>query len=146
VSDIEYLATIESGNGPGNSTLRTDNSGSPRTTTGTLATLTAATGKDLYLAKAVVTVTLDSGNSPTATIELRQNGTPIEAYEYITSINFGAGRAMQPGASQYIFQIIGKKVDAAETWTLEVTAESNAEIKGSIECVEIDDGVSPRLE
>jgi len=52
VSDIEYLATIESGNGPGNSTLRTDEGF--LSATGDLATLTAAASKDLYLASGKV--------------------------------------------------------------------------------------------
>ena len=44
VGDIEYLATIESGNGPGNATLKEDDGS--LSVTGTLATITAGTGKD----------------------------------------------------------------------------------------------------
>jgi len=137
VSDIEYLATIESGNGPGNATL--ESSQVQVTTTGIGATLTATGGKDLYIARAKV-----SSESPIQVpsgflvIELQQNGTPIETFTMSTEID-------QSG--QYEFKNIGHKVDATQTWRLNViTNTSNGhDIETMIECIEIDDGVSPRL-
>jgi hypothetical protein len=111
---------------------------------GDLATLTANTGKDMYLARAKITFwgntfTGDLGNK----VELKVNGTTIETTAFSVSVNTGGGG----GALQsmvYEFKNIGHKVLAGEIIKLEVTVlGTKTDVEGFIECYEEDTGVSP---
>jgi len=140
VSDIEYLATIESGNGSGNSILK-NNEGS-RTTAGTLATVTPTGTDDLYLAGASISHEGRTTGNTVLVVELRQNGTVIETFRGDRSVPSDTG-----ATTVYHFNQKGHKVDgSAQTWTLEVISIGTGDaVEGNIECIEIDDGVSPRL-
>ena len=142
VSDIEYLATIESGNGSGNAILRS-NEGVRVGVTGDLATLTAAASKDMYLAGAACIFKIDTVAAlRTATVELKVNGVIKETAHCQLSTS-GAGTS----TFSHHFNVKGLKVDAAQIIKLEVTvADAAIDVEGSILCIEIDDGVSPKLD
>ena len=142
VSDIEYLATIESGNGAGNSTLKTDEG--TLSATGDLASITASASKDLYLAKAIVSVRAESiTTAATVIVVLKVNGVIKETYSAEIIIASGEGATT---SANYHFGCVGLKVDAAQIIKLEaVTVGTNLEVNGYLQCIEIDDGISPRL-
>jgi len=139
MSDIEFLMIKEF-----DGKLR-KNEGS-LTATGTLATLTAATGKDMYLARAKVSVRSQSTiNASQATIELQVNGVVVETFIYLLAEASSSNGWVENTSDQYEFVNIGHKVDAAQVIKLEVTVESEMVIEGFVECVEEDDGVSPAI-
>lgn len=144
LSDIEFLAIKEYGG-------KLVNDEGVKTTTGDLATLTANSGKDLYVARAKVSCTPSSvgigASSGSATIELKVNGTVVETASYswaarsTASNNFGSGQF----AWDYEFKDIGHKVDATQVIKLEVSSISTANVEGFIEGFEEDDGNSPQV-
>jgi len=115
--------------------------------TGDLATLTANTGKDMYIARAKVVFFINTAaNAITIadTVELKVNGTVIETastgLRVITTSNSGAGAL----AFEYEFKNMGHKVAATEIIKLEVTAlNANTDVEGFIECFEETTGESP---
>jgi len=114
--------------------------------TGTLATLTAATGKDLYLARAKVSIRmLSTSVAANCVIELQVNGVVVETFIFLVAEASGSAGWVAVVDDHYEFKNIGHKVDAAQVIRLEVTVESNCVIEGTIECVEEDDGVSPAI-
>jgi len=145
VSDIEYLATIESGKGPGNSVLKTDE-GSV-TATGDIASITASASTDLYVARAKCSARLetDSASQKVGQVELKVNGVIKETFSFSLS-GSNVGNSGGSTTTNYEFECVGLKVDATQIIKLEfVTDPTGVTVDAFLECIEIDDGVSPRL-
>jgi len=124
LSDIEFLAKKDFDG------KLVKNMGEQRTTIGTLATLTASSGKDLYVARAGVSVSFASG---TIEVELRINGVAVETY--LADLN---------GSGNYNFKSIGHKVAATKTIVLEWTVEGvTATMEGFLEGFEETTGETP---
>ncbi len=141
LSDIEFLAIKEFGG------KIVSNEGTV-TTTGDLATLTANSGKDMYLAKAKVSVmpnTLATGISPYL-VELKINGTTVESFNGVMEADTGVDYAEQ-GNPQYEFINIGRKVAATQIIKLEVITNTGNDqtFEGSILCFEEATGDSPQI-
>jgi len=123
------------------------NEGALSGATGDLATLTASASKDLYLSKAKCIFTINDVSSAFATsdeVVLKVNGTIIET----AKISYGIGASSDAGimAIVYEFKNIGYKVDATEIIKLEgVTVDSQTDIEGFIQCIEVDDGIDPTV-
>ena len=101
---------------------------------GTLVTLTASAGKDMYLAKAKVNwETVGVGD---LTIELDVNGVVIETYE-VTFVASDVGH--------YEYLSSGFKVLATQIIKLEVTSEVNGRVHGTLICFEEDTGTNPSV-
>lgn len=131
LSDIEFLAKKEF-----DGKLVTDEG--TRTTTGDIATLTANTGKDMYLAKAKFSIETTNTGIQRAIVELKVNavikatasvilqagaGTTVESYEFITS-----------GLKVIATQII--KIEA-------ITLQTGLTINGELVCFEETTGETP---
>lgn len=125
LSDIEYLSIKEFDG------KLVKNMGAKLTAVGTLATLTASSGKDMYLARAKIAFRLTSGNIE---VELRINGTAVETMvSDIAASNH-----------EYEFHSTGYKVAATEKIELEwITETGIAQLEGFIECFEETTGASP---
>jgi len=110
--------------------------------TGTLCTLTANTGKDMYLARAKIIVHNNLVNQVAFNnvIQLQQNAVVLETAE----ISVGSGTVGGSSAVVYEFKNIGQKVLASQVIRLECTGLSaNADVVGFIKCFEEDTGESP---
>ena len=114
------------------------------TATGDVASLTANTGKDMYLASAKCNVKDDqSVNGASCTVVLKVNAVIVDTYHFLTpAVSSSTGYAAL--ATNYDFPV-GFKVDAGQIIKIEVTAESSCSINAEIQCFEETDGVSPRL-
>lgn len=140
--DIAFLAKKEF-----DGKLR-ENEGS-RSTIGTLATLTATSGKDMYLAKAKVNVFQNSNTAPTTvsaniTIELQANGIVQETYQ--TILPWDTNPTFSPPNANYEFVISGIKVSATQVIKLEVTAIGvDVDVEGVITCFEETTGEDPSV-
>jgi len=140
LSDIEFLSIKEfDGKAVENE--------STRTTTGVLATLTAAGGKDLYLAKAKITVRQTAINvaEKNCIIELQLNGIVKETF---SSLMHDGSVAGTPGALTipYEFAITGLKVAATQVIKLQVvTLDSQQEVNGVIEGWQEDTAATPQI-
>lgn len=140
LSDIEYLAIKEFGG-------KVVENESTRTTAGTVATLTASAGKDMYLAKAKISVrqTVVNQVAKACIVELRVNGIVKETF----SNTFHDGSATgTPGVLSipYEFVIQGLKVAATQLIVLEVpTLDTNQEINGTLECWQENTGATPQV-
>jgi len=141
LSDIMFLATKEF-----DSKLRS-NEGAV-TTTGDLATLTAASGKDMYLASAKVNILRSDVavvGQADVKVELKLNGVIIETW----SANNIWNTDLVNISNDYEFKIgIGQKVTTGQIIKLEVITNdgNDANFEGSISCFEEDTGATPRLE
>ncbi len=139
LSDIEYLAIKEFGG-----KLR-QNDGLVNGTTGDVCTLTANTGKDMYLAWAQANIRLDTlASNPSAflTIVLKINGVIFDTWEPLLAADSGGITA---NSKVYKFPF-GFKVAAGQIIKIEITtADADAEIAASIVCFEEDTGVSPAI-
>jgi len=111
-----------------------------RTTVGDLATLTAAVGNDMYLAKAVIVATDEGSAAPAScTVTLSINGTVIEEVRLV-------GKAGERDTMNYTFNASGFRVLAGQIILLEVTVVSNTpEVFGFLECFEVATGTDPNL-
>jgi hypothetical protein len=136
LSDIEFLAIKEFG-----SKLRKHTAGKVSTNTD-VATLTANTGKDMYLASAKVSIegTLVTGTS-LCDVELLVNGTIVETALYIRNYSTQAGYAVN--SWEYEFKNIGHKVAAGQIIKLQTTGIQSCNVVGYVECFEEDTGASP---
>jgi len=114
-----------------------------RTTTGDLATLTATSGKDMYLARAKINATAVGAGGGTVTIELKVNGSVVETYD--ADLHHGAANDSGNSTNNYSFNIIGVKVAATEIIKLEVTAVTDVSVNGVIECFEETTGGDPSI-
>ncbi len=141
VSDIEYLAIKEFGG-----KLRSEKGS--RSTTGDLVRLVAASGKDMYMARAKVNfrVLSVSGNHD-ATVELQSGA---DGSETTREIFEGGGNSESGGTvfgnPQYEFVWQGK-VAATEVIQLEVTVKSGSTVtvEGVLEVFEETTGDSPAV-
>lgn len=138
LSDIEFLSIKEF-----EGKVRSDES--RRTTVGDLATLTANSGKDMYLATAKVNMTGNFSLNASCTVKLSINGIVIETAAFLSSggtLDLAAEGLLQ---YEYEFKNIGRKVAATQIIKLEVTAEIDIIVEGFIECFEEDTGNSPQI-
>jgi len=107
---------------------------------GDLATLTATSGKDMYLARAGVVFVL---NNPTGSVTLdevvlKMNGTIIE------TVKFTSHGASKTGTLVYEFKNIGQKVAATQIIKIEViTLDPETDVEGFIEVFEETTGETP---
>lgn len=144
MSDIQFLAIKEF-----DGKVRSDE-GELFEVVGDLATLTANTGKDMYLAsaKCVFFNTTESQDSFAAEVGLSINGVVIETARYSSSSIDGSS-GFNGGAllsMVYEFKNIGRKVLAGEIIKIAVTdAEADIAMAGFIECWEEDTGESPQI-
>lgn len=145
VGDIEYLSAIRFGAIPGGS-LRTDEGTS--TTTGTLASITAAGGNQMYVARVKISV----GNSSfvaavrNLVVELRLDGVPFETFDN-SRVLFDNIMSSWQGSNYQFEATVGQRVEAGEIVSLEITVNggNTFEVAGTIECVEVPTGTSPIL-
>lgn len=103
--------------------------------TGTLATLTATSGKDMYLARAKISADTSTAGG-TVKVELQANGTVIE-----TALIRSSGTT--DASEDYEFVNIGHKVSATQVIKLEVISITNVTVEGTLECFEENTGESP---
>jgi len=132
MGDIEYLSKKEF-----DGKLRSAEGLLSNGATGTLVSLTANTGKDMYIAKAKINWEVSTGNTELLTLQLRLNGVPIESYR---------GRADVADSFEYEFVNIGGKVLAGQIIEIVInTSEFNLDVEGVIECFEEDTGSDPTI-
>ena len=135
LSDIEFLAIKEF-----DSKLRT-NEGGLDGATGDVATLTANTGKDMYLAKAKISSGYDGTGTLGLVAELSLNGTVVE-----TVYSNGAVGNIGIMDQNYEFVNIGQKVAAGEIIKIAVTGiGTGIHVEGTVVCFEEDTGADPRI-
>jgi len=133
LSDIEYLA-IKDFDGK----LRQNDN--IRTTAGDGATLTANSGKDMYLASAKVNVDITSTGGD-CIVTLNINGTVVDTWEFQASASAGGVGLI---STSYVFPF-GFKVAATQVIKLEVTAVTTTRINTEIQCFEETTGDSPAI-
>jgi len=137
LSDIEYLAIKEN-----DGKLRSDEGF--KSTTGDLATLTANSGKDMYIARAKVTFFLNAVNTSSFGDEvvLKINGVIKET----SKASLLAGNVSGTSTIIYEFKNMGLKVAATQIIKLEViTLDADTDVEGFIECFEETTGASPAV-
>lgn len=113
--------------------------------TGDLATLTAESGKDLFLTAAtVVFFTNTTPNVSTADeVVLKINGTIVETAKYSSAVSSGSGIGGL-AAFRYEFKNIGHKVAATQIIKLEViTISSVVDVEGFVQAIEVPTGENP---
>jgi len=110
---------------------------------GDLATLTASSGKDMYIARAKVVFFSNAIGTVSAVadeVNLQINGTVVETVKYSYD-NVGEGGVL---AFAYDFKNIGYKVAATQIIKLEViTLDAETDVEGFIECFEETTGATP---
>ena len=139
MGDIEFLAIKEFDG----KLVKNDNS---VTANGTLATLTASSGKDMYLASSKCSIKMSNttGTTQGAIVSLTINGTVVEIIRFNQVNNSLSGVSTQWGA--YEFKSIGHKVAATQIIKLEVTSFSGTPtVYGFIECFEETTGETPQV-
>ena len=137
VGDIEFLSKKEFDG------KLVENEGT-RTTTGDLATLTASSGKDMYLAKAKVSATTVAESfDEDIIIELKVNGVIKETWA--TNLNRTSGGVGKSAADEYEFATSGIKVAATQIIKLEVVTitATSVQANGVIVCFEETTGETP---
>ena len=134
MSDILFLAVKEHAG-----KIR-ENEGT-RTTTGDLATLTATSGKDMYLAKAKINVEATGLSNGTISVELKVKGVIKDTYD--ADLNHGTNPDSGNSADNYEFNMTALKVAATQIIKLEVISISEVAVNGSILCFEETTGESP---
>ena len=140
LSDIEYLAIKEFGGKLVTNTGQQADGG-----TGNTATLTASGGKDLYLAKAQVTVRLDAlSNIIVGEVTLvAPTGTILDRREFsFGSTSTGQGVLVQT----HDFAVKGVKVAATQTIVIDVvSSDVDFDITGTLVGFEEDTGGDPTV-
>lgn len=135
MGNIEYLAIKEF-----DGKLKSDEG--LATSPGDIATLTAAGGKDMYLAsaKCVFYTNPAAGFSTADEAVLKVNGVIKETVKYSQLTAVGNG------TFEYEFKNIGHKVATTEIIKIEAIAvDTDTEIEGFIECFEEETGASPQI-
>lgn len=140
LSDIQFLAVKEF-----QGKLRSDEGF--LSAVGDLATLTANTGKDMYLARASVTFFPNTatfqGTTPDEAV-LKINGVIVESAKVSLVRHTSAGSTNI--TETYEFKNIGRKVLAGQIIKIEViTLSATIDVEGFIECFEETTGATPRL-
>ena len=115
---------------------------STRTTVGTLGSITASTGKDLYIVSAKITLFLDTiPGEGLSTIFLQINGVVVEILRAKMIVSSGSASA---STYSYEFKSMGHKVTAGQTINIQVSViDADITAEGMIQCFEEDTGVSP---
>lgn len=131
VSDIMFLAKKEF-----DSKLKTDEG--TLSATGDLCTITASSGKDLYLGKAKVSIRMESNTALAgAIIELKANGVIMATWAAEIELDGDS-------SNSYEFVISGIKVAATQIIKLEaVTVDADVEVNGELVCFEETTGATP---
>lgn len=144
MSDIEYLSTLESGvDAPAGAAVKVDSGEIGAGATGDAASITADTGKDMYVSKARITVS-STGSAPSGhvTCVLKLNGSIVETAKIGHTFAIARGAAFS--WAEYVS--VGKKVAAGQIIKLEVTvAGIQLQCSAHLECFEVNTGVTPRL-
>lgn len=142
LGDIEFMSIKEF-----QSKVRQDDG--TQIATGDIASITANTGKDMYLAKAKVTA--HNANVSNAvqnlTVELSLNGVVVERWQP-ARVFFGGGTGSSWQERDYEFvTAVGRKVLAGEIIKLEVTFNTGSTfiVDGAIEVYEEDTGKNPQI-
>ena len=136
LSDIEYLAVKEFDG------KIVKNEGF-LSTTGDLATLTASSGKDMYLVRAKINWHQNAGINSYQAAEavMKINGTIVETSKVLF---IGNSTSAANNTVNYDFTNIGHKVAATQVIKIEViTIGAGIDAEGFIECVEEATGASP---
>jgi len=141
MGDLEFLSIKEF-----DSKLRQDDG--TLTAIGDLATLTANTGKDMYLGKAKIVMQriINPGASfHTATVALKLNGITVE--QGVITTTTGASNTSGLLSMEYEFISIGQRVTAGQIIKLEVTAITSADssISGTLVCFEETTDDTPQI-
>lgn len=139
LSDIEYLAIKEF---DGKLVTNTDQQADGGT--GNTATLTASAGKDLYLAKAQVTVRVDVGTVLIlGEITLVANGVVKDRWEFAMA---HSAQVTTPNEITHDFAVKGIKVAATETIVIDVVISNvDFDIDGTLVGFEETTGESPQV-
>lgn len=103
------------------------------TATGDIATLTASSGKDMYLGTAKVSMS-ETSSGGFAVVVLKINGVVVET---------GRLGVVNAESRHYQFTSKGFKVAATQIIKIEATTASTASIDGTLICFEEDTGVNP---
>ena len=141
LSDIEYLAIKEFGG-----KLKTDYGVTSGTTAQDIATLTASTGKDMYLASAKISIRCGSSNNSNASAELIVNGVTVAEYRGGFMSNATGANAGATSADNFEFAIKGVKVAASQIIKIRATTIGTAiTIAGELVCFEESTGISPKI-
>ncbi len=132
MSDIQYLAIKEF-----EGKVRTDEN-TINNVTGVTATLTANVGKDMYLAKASITLSSNSANSDNdVTGALRVNGVDIEPFK-LTIVPENQSKTFK-------FSTVGLMVPAGQVIDINIALIEFVQINAFLECWEEDTGESPQI-
>ena len=137
LSDIEYLSIKEFGG-----KLRQANG--TLSGLGDLATLTATAGKDMYVARARISMNTNLNQRGTFTVQLKANGVVVGQAGIQSVITSGIGSY----GSMYEFAASGIKVAATQIIKLEVTTAQIAggpKVFGELVVFEEDTGASPAI-
>ena len=118
-----------------------------RTTSGDIATITAASGKDMYLAKAKCSVRLTGVDTlANVFVELKANAVIKATWSVRPHMGANAQGFAGTNSFNYEFVMSGLKVLATEIIKLEaVTVDANVEVNGELVCLEEDTGADPIL-
>lgn len=138
LSDIEYLAIKEFDS----KLVKADGD---ITATGDIASLTASSGKDMYLASAKCVVYSEGVNASVSfTIVLKVNGTVEETFRGFLGLD--SATTDGTGDYQYEFNLKGAKVAATEIIKIEATVlGANIGVAGELMCIEETTGESPQV-
>ena len=134
LSDIEFLSKKAF-----DGKLKTNEGTKADGATGDLATITASSGKDMYLAKAKVSARMDATNtSNQLTVELKVNGIVKATWESkVTDVSNVSDRGGASSHDNYEFVLSGLKVTAGQIIKLEVISSgSDTDISGELVCFE----------
>lgn len=131
LSDIEFLAIKEF-----DGKLVTNEN--TRTTIGTLCTLTAQAGKDMYIARAGFTGTGGSSSSKVK-IELQADGVVLETALLTVDANSGENPL------DFKFSNIGYKVATSQIIKLEIVSITSTTVEGFVECWEEYTNATPQV-
>ena len=132
LSDIEFLAIKEFDG-------KLKQSDGSIFATGDVATITASSGKDMYLARAKITISSTSTAGTSSTVVLKVNGT-------VVGTTVARLDDTSNGTYVYEFASSGLKVAATEIIKIEVTIYgTNQTISGELICFEETTGESPQI-
>ena len=109
---------------------------------GDLCSLTAGSGKDLYLTagKCVIFANVVSGNSFGDEVVLKVNGTIIETTKFNQTGGTGSGAIIL----DYKFENLFHKVSAGQILKIEViTLDTETDVEGFIQAIEVPTGENP---
>jgi len=140
LSDIEYLAIKEF-----DSKLVENESTQGTGATGDLGTLTASSGKDMYLASAKCSFQAATNAGGKAQVELKVNGVIKETAVLHVVSSSGTANGKGSQSMEYEFKNIGQKVAATQIIKLEVISNTTAIVEGYVQCFEEDTGASPAV-